>query len=115
MLCSGWLRGWARQEEEQEEAQAPAVDEGSSLLTDHEQAEALGQDGLTPRLANGSAGGPAPSAPHQHLAPCLPAACRLQLLLHPALGAPTCRQPPPATAFTSTPHSWSHGWSRGRC
>ncbi|KAK9786802.1 hypothetical protein WJX73_006669 [Symbiochloris irregularis] len=45
------------------EGAVPAADEGSSLLTDTEQAEALGQDGLTPRLANGSPGAaPAASA-----------------------------------------------------
>ena len=43
------------QENEAPAASAP-VDEASSLLTDTEQAEALGQDGLTPRLANGNAG-----------------------------------------------------------
>lgn len=61
-LTSGASGQWKAQlyvcegQDAAEEA-VPAVDEGSSLLTDTEQAEALGQDGLTPRLANGSPGG----------------------------------------------------------
>lgn len=71
--CPPWVCFWfvravrALQEEEEAAPRAqPAVDEGSSLLSDYEQAEAQGQDLATPRLANGGASGP----PCHLLLPC---------------------------------------------